>query len=375
MKSFACVLLPCLLMFSSMAVDADNTSPAIEMKHIDETPRQQTLREVTDKLMKKPLPAMDWPEASLAEVFSDLEKASGIQFEIHWTAMELVGIDQDSLVRHKSKNRTLKEVLPAVLDQVSADAFDDDKLGYASRDGVLVISTRRVTKDITVSRTYNIGPLLREPYRPVGLYFSDEAFEDAVAYHAWLRGERHAPLTDAMLLKIYKYHHEKKAKELAALDPDNLVPAEEPKQPEGGLFGDGVLERPGPNEFVQPVINDLVELIQETAGDWDDWIDEDYKISVSSDLLIIKASVPTHDQIEKLLNQLLEAEIDKQTAMLKDAHASKQVAQANQCLKDGDKAGAMEHVNQALWIMPDHVPANAMKRVLESMGEKPAPVN
>lgn len=215
---------------------------------------------------------------------------------------------------------------------------------------------------------------MREPYRPVGMYFSDEAFEDAVAYHAWLRGERGAPLTDAMLLKIYKYHHEKQAKELAKLDPENAVEGQKPPD-HGGLFGVDERERGGPNEFIQPAIDELTSFIKANVAEQADWIDEYFEIGVSGDILVVKAPIPTHRDLEKLLNILLQAEIDKQATILKDAHASQQVAQANQCLKDGDKLGAMEHINQALWIMPDHVPANAMKQVLESMADKPKPVN
>lgn len=375
MRCATLLSLACLFLLLGTPANAGDPPVRIAVSELDETPRQKMLRQVAEKLLKKELPEHEWKDAALSTVLSDLEAASGLRFDLRWQAMELVGIDGDSLVSHKAGKRTLPETLNAVLAQVSADAFDDDMLGFAIQDGNLVISTRREIKSVTVSRTYNVGPLLREPYRPVGMYFSDEAFEDTVAFHAWLRGEREAPLTDAMLLKIYKYHHEKMAKELAKLDPDNAVKGEKPPDHGGGLFGVGDPEREDPNAFVQPALDDLKALIKNTASDQHDWLDDEYLINVSGDLLIIKASVPAHEQIETLLNRLLQAEIDKQANILKDAHASQQVAQANQCLKDGDKLGALEHVNQALWIMPDHVPANAMKQVLESMGDKPKPVN
>lgn len=355
---------------------AQKQQPTIVVKHLNESPREQLQREITEKLLSKKLPDMSWPEAALSEVLTDFEEASGIQFEVNWQALELVGYDENSLVDYKAKNRSLEESLPVILSQVSADVFNDDKLSYAIRNGNLLISTLRETEAITVSRSYNIGALLREPYRPVGLLFSDEAFEDTLAFHAWIRGERRSPLSDAMLLKIYKHHHEEKARELTKLDPDDLVKAAKEAEGQGGLFGDGFDdERRDPNEFVQPVIDDLVELIQSSVSDPEDWLDETYSVRIIGDQFIIKASVPIHREIQTLLNNLMQAEIDKQAAVLKDAHASQQVALANARLKEGDKMGAIEHINQALWIMPDHVPANALKQVLDSIGKKPMPVN
>lgn len=374
MKRTTALSLTCLFLFLTVHAEAGDRSPRIEVKKLDETPRQKMQREVTQTLLGKELPKLADEDQSLKEVLAELEEASEIRFDIQWNALELVGIDEDSLVRYKADKHTLAETLPAILAQVSADAFDDDKLGYVISDGRLLISTLRETKEITFRRTYNIGSLLREPYRPVGMFFSEEAFEDALAFHAWMRGERKAPLTDAMLLKIYKHHHEKMAKELAKLDPDNEVEEQKPPEDHGGLFGDDNLfaER---HPFIHPAIEDIVEVIQSTAASPDDWLDETYSIQSSNDVLIIRAPLAVHEAIESLLNTLLQTEIDKQANILKDAHASEQVAKANQCLKDGDKRGAMEHANQALWIMPDHVPANAMKQVLQAMGDKPKPVN
>lgn len=366
--------LTCLLLITMGQADAADRPPRIEVKELDESPRQQMQREITETLLKKELPKLDWEEGeALSQVLDELQSLSGIKFELQWSAMELVGIDKDSLVKYKAEKRTLPEALSAILAEASADAFDDDRLGFAVREGNLVISTQRETKAITFRRTYNISPLLREPYRPVGMFFSQDAFEDAVALHAWLRGERKAPLTDAMLLKIYKHHHEKMAEELKKLDPDNEVEAKEPPEGQGGLFGDDNLfaER---QPFIHPAIEDLIEVIQASAAEPHDWLDETFSIQSSREVLIIRAPIDTHESIEALLNALLQTEIDKQANILKDAHASEQVAKANQCLKDGDKLGAMEHIRQALWIMPDHVPANAMKKLLQAIGDKPKPV-
>ena len=370
MKRTIALALACCLSAAS-ALAQDPTEPIrIKVDYLEETEKDLKTLEKTRQQAAVPINAVAFEKEALSPVLAELEKLSGVQFNINWPAMELVGFDEDSLIDYKAEQLPMSTVLRHVLDQVSADAFDDDKLGFACRAGMIEISTLRELKAKSVTRSYDIGPLIREPFRPVGMLFSEDAFRDAVAFHAWLRGERQYPFTDAMLLHVYQEHIAKMNDEIALLAPNGVVgeaEEEEPKGAGGGNGGGGLFGDDDERDWVHESINELIELITDTIGDPDEWLDEESTVTVHNHVLIIKTTRENHAQIQRMLESLLQAEIDKQAAILKDAHVSQWVAQANQLLKKGDVKGAHQLIERSLRVMPDHVPANATKQIIEAL--------
>lgn len=364
-RTIALALACCLVAASALAQDPDEPI-RIKVDYLEETEKDLKALEATRQKASAPINAAVFKGEALGPVLTDLEKRSGVKFNINWPALEMVGIDEDSLIDYKAEQLPMTTVLGHVLDRVSADAFDDDKAGFACRSGIIEISTKRELNTESVTRSYDIGPLIREPFRPVGMLFSEDAFRDAVAFHAWLRGERQYPFTDAMLLHVYQEHIAKMRDEIALLDPNGVVGEveveEEPKGGGGGLFGDD-----DERDWVHESITELIELITETIGDPDEWLDEESTIEAHNHVLIIKTTRENHDQLQRMLESLLQAEIDKQATILKDALVSQWVAQANQFLKEGDVKAAHQLIEQSLRVMPDHVPANATKQVIDAL--------
>ncbi len=375
-KKWSCLcVLACVMLACSSAQGQQQKPPGIRVVVLDETPRELALRSRALELLEQSTFDLSLEEVSLSQAIEALKKASGLDIQVDWLALELVGIDKDSIVKYQASGRTAAEHLGPLLTFIGADLIDEDKPEYTVRHGEVLISTLREIRTNNVSRTYNIGALVREPYRPVGMQFSETPFEDTVAFHAWLRGERLYPMTDAAILDVYKQHLEKMKKEVENLDPgDDVKPR--PEAQNGGLFfADDNPQRADPNEYVQPAIEQIIELIHNTVDHPDIWLDEVSTIDVQGDLLVIKTRPESHDQIEILLNTLLVAEINRQSDLLKDAHVTRQLALANARLEAGDLAGAKAHVRRALWIMPDHIPALAMRQLLEALENEPDPAS
>lgn len=367
MKTMICCLLGLIVMTSPASMAADEPVPGIEVAYLDETPAQvERDSAVCRAINEKALP-LDLSSMGLEDAIRLLAKAAGKDVIVNWPALELVGIDQDSLVTYQSGERPVAQHLEAILEMVSADAFDDDRLGFSVERGVVRVTTLRELKQSVVGRSYNIRPLLIEPYRPVGMFFSEDAFEDAVAFHAWARGERRYPMTDALMLAIYKQHVAKMQQEIDKLDPGQAVEPQPLFEQRGGLFGAADSRRAEPGEYLLPAIEELTELIQSTTAEQDAWLDEESTLEVNGDQLIIKTYPAAHAQIKSLLDMLYQAEVKKQADLLKDAYAMQLLAEANEHLRGEAYAVARAFVEKALKIKPDHVPARAMLQLLEAL--------
>ncbi len=109
---------------------------------------------------------LDNAASSLGKVIANIRDRTGANLYVNWSALELVGIDPDTHVIGSFEKAPADQLLRAVLDKVSADAFDDDKAGFAVRDGVVIISTLRELKHATETHVYDIRDLLlRAPHR------------------------------------------------------------------------------------------------------------------------------------------------------------------------------------------------------------------
>jgi hypothetical protein len=95
-------------------------------------------------------------KGSLSDVIDFIRQSAGLNIAVNWASLELVSIDQDSLVTISLTRVPASQLLRLVLDQVSADAFDDDKAGMTVKDGVVHIATRRQLKGHTETQVYKL---------------------------------------------------------------------------------------------------------------------------------------------------------------------------------------------------------------------------
>jgi hypothetical protein len=99
----------------------------------------------------------DDDNAALSDVIASIRKDTDLNIAVNWSSLELVGIKRDSLVTLNLKRVPASELLQVVLDQISADLFDDDKAGYVLQNGVVYIDTLRMLKGNTETQVYKLN--------------------------------------------------------------------------------------------------------------------------------------------------------------------------------------------------------------------------
>jgi type II secretory pathway component GspD/PulD (secretin) len=211
---------------------------------------------------------------SLDQVIDYIRESTGANIAVNWPALELVGIDQDSLVSISLTNVPASQLLRLVLDQVSADAFDDDKAGFTVSEGVVKISTLRDLKTETETQVYDIRDLLVQVPN----------FSNAPGFD----------LNEAL-------------SNTSSGGSNSGGGGGGGGSGSGGLFGDDnnndqQEDLPSREELVE----DIVELIQTTVGDPDEWLDEESTLTELNGNMIIKTTADNHRQILGLLGRLRE---------------------------------------------------------------------
>ncbi|MEM9414856.1 MAG: hypothetical protein AAGA29_05185 [Planctomycetota bacterium] len=328
----------------------------------------------TEALQRLETPIRIGPDVlELGDLLKSIRDQTGLKFSVNWPTCEIPGVDRESWVELDLEDVSAATVLSMALEQVSAMAFDDDKLGYCVRDDIVYISTRFEIKAITETRVYNLTPLMVEPLRPVGLIHEEDAFSDTIAFHAWRRGQRAYPFTDPVRLEVYKRQVEQMQDEL-----EDLIRRHELEEgrgagpqgvPRGGIFAaDEVELRYG--DIYREEMEDLIELIQDTVGDQDTWLDDESSIREVSGRFVIQTTRENHHEIEALLNALLELEVEDQADILRDAQVMQLLNRASELQLDGDIEGALEITDLALLIDPNHITARALHRVLSETVER-----
>jgi len=299
-----------------------------------------------------------------------LREQTGVQFAVDWESCELSGIDADSLTHLQVEGVSARVALELAIANVSANAFDDEKAGYTIRDGLVRISTLAELKCLTELRLYDLRILVRERFRPVGLMFEEDAFLDTLAFHEWRRGQRKYPFSDATQIRQYRRQIEQMEDELADLIRREEIDPEAQRDARGqagggvGLFGDDEIDGLDFNPGYREWIEQLSQAIQENIGDPDEWLDEDSYMDEIGGLLIVSTTRENHAQVQALLDGMLEAEIEDQAAILRDAQVMRLLSRASVMQLEGNFEGALSLAERALLIDPDHGPARAMYRVL-----------
>jgi general secretion pathway protein D len=211
---------------------------------------------------------------SLDQVIAFIRDTTGANIAVNWPALELVGIDQDSLVTISLSRVPAEQLLRLVLDQVSADAFDDDKAGFTVAEGIVKISTLRDLKSETETRVYDIRDLLVQVPN----------FDNAPGFD----------LNEAL-------------SNTSSGGSDQGGSGGSGGGGEGGLFGDsGDSDQTEDLPSRQELVDQIVNLINTTVGDPDEWLDEESTLTELNGNMIIKTTGDNHRQIVGLLGRLRE---------------------------------------------------------------------
>ena len=141
---------PVILALRDMMLDASKAQQgrAAEQRHDDQ-------KDATPKPLRK-IVTLSNDNLSLDQVIAFIRDTTGAEILVNWPALELVGIDQDSLVTVSLSRVPAEQLLKLVLDQVSADAFGNDKAGFTVFEGIVKVSTLRDLKSETETHVYSL---------------------------------------------------------------------------------------------------------------------------------------------------------------------------------------------------------------------------
>ena len=205
---------------------------------------------------------VNFDATNLGSIIDYIRDTTGANIAVNWPALELAGIDQDTLISITLARVPADQLLDLVLEQASAENFDDDKAGYSIIRGIIQISTLSDLKTSTEVRIYDIRDLLVQVPNFEGSDFDlDSALSDNTG---------------------------------------------------GGGGGDSLFndddddEDEDNNATRDELIEEILELIQDTVGNSDEWLDEDSTLRELNGNLIVKSTNNNHREILSLLSNLRE---------------------------------------------------------------------
>lgn len=113
-------------------------------------------RAVLAVMEEKRIP-INFADNAFADVMNFYEQVSGLNIDIDWESLEMIGVDRDAPVTLKLTNVTLETVLDRVLAKVSDP---DIPAGWAVKDGILMVASDEVLRRDTLLEIYDIRDLL-----------------------------------------------------------------------------------------------------------------------------------------------------------------------------------------------------------------------
>lgn len=323
--------------------------PVIRLMDEDHEQRKANNLAVEEKL--EAVVVIPQKTITLEETFDLIRDATGAQIAVNWPALELNAIEQDTPLLLGVTHLSGDYLLRLTLDYVSADAFDDDKAGFSLKDGVVLISTLRDLKSETNTSVYDVGWYLL-PNDP---------------------------------MKWWLYRNNPRAKQLAEITrhrndilTSQVVPGFDLNDALSGTSSGGST-RPqrnnvdkkritlfsGPEEEkINHHVDELIEMIQITVGDPDEWLDEESTISVFKNNLVIKTTRENHLEIEALLAGLYKSQAEAfiNQARLIEVYLLLDEAEAYRLKQQYPQALSM--IKKALRVDPGNAEAWALHQVV-----------
>lgn len=282
---------------------------------------------------------------NFGEFIAFVRAETGANIMVNWQALELVGIDQDSLFTLQLKQVPPRSLIRVVLEKISADAFDDDKAGLAIRDGVAIVSTLRELRKAVETRIYDVAWFL-DPRLNLNTQLYDR---DDPKRHGWLHGRV-----------------EKSGKNIHVNADDLAEWWFYCKYCDATTGKDGSVSVPSRQELV----DQLIELITTTVGDPDEWLDEESTIDDMAERLTVTTTSNNHNAILQLLKMHRRLQVEAFEQQAKTIAVTLLLRDAEKHRLDRDYREALELIDQALKVDPDHAETRVLRRVVvQSMSD------
>lgn len=355
---------------SETADRGENTAPNTQVDANDQDPPEVSdnkpvdLRAVTKDKLSRPV-TIDYNSVPLMHAIKDLSEQTGTQLIVNWPALELVGIDPATLVASTLKDIPARVAIQLILEQVSANAFDEDKLGLTIDEGFAKISTRRDLKTDTDTRVYDINELLAQrtivtqlkgelmqrmasangqtgslfdDAEGYGLFGDEDAFQAGFAFRGEpSKGLRSIGTTSApdestiydirdLTVRVPNFSNAPGFNLNDSLSGTNSGGSNgggalfgSGGGGGGGLFGDDsdsdddkptyTIEQEALLADRQELVDQYAELIHATVGNPDEWLDEESTLNELNGKLIVKTTPDNHEQIQRLIDLMKPANV------------------------------------------------------------------
>ena len=233
---------------------------------LDDSGKDSAANRETALKLKKSVP-ISFDANPLESVIDYIRETTGANIFVNWPALNEAGIEQDTPISLTLTNVQADKALELVLQAVSSQGFDE--VGYSIIEGVVTISTAEQLRRSTDLRVYDIRDLLVEV----------PDFNDAPEFD----------LTES-------------------LSNTNSGGGGGGGGGGGSIFGDEEDESDEEQPTRQERIDDIIALIEETVGEFDDWEINggDSSVRELNSNLIIKTTSDNHRRVLSLLGQLRE---------------------------------------------------------------------
>lgn len=332
---------------SAQSADTDGLTP-IPIIRVQDLERSEA-HSVNEAVIKELQLVVDFDQnTELDQVIQYARKMSGQNIAVNWPALEIVGIDRDSLITINAKNITLEQLLRIALDQVSADAFDDDKAGFVADEGMIKVSTLREVKEQTYHAVYNVGWYTLPP----GLTYQ------------WLY--RDNPRAAELLKYIQDRRDQLERVQLPPFDLNDALSSTNSGGSNTSNRGKDAYEirEDSPSERLQRRIDRLIEIIETTVGDPDEWLDEVSTIQPLNDQFIIKTTHANHEQLTSILTILYHNHVAELRHESQQLEVFLLLDEAEQLRLEQDYKAALVKINLALRVDPYNPKALALRTVI-----------
>lgn len=275
----------------------------------------------------------------LRSIVEFLREATGANIVVNWSALALVEIDQDSLVAINLNDVPASQVLQVTLEQVSAEAFDDDKADFAARGDIIVISTLRALKTTTVLRQYSL----------------DEFANTRPTLNKRIYGRNNDARRMLGMTTLQDKTVDPQTIKVKDLNPGFCANCDASHDRlEVALSVMTYWEK----------VDQICELIRTTVGDPDEWLDEDSTLTEINGSMLVKTTPENHAQIRELFAsmRLEQAERFKRQALEMETFMLLEAAETYRLRQD--YAAALKKINQALRVDPNSLEARALKEIV-----------
>lgn len=204
---------------------------------------------------------------NLVNVIEFLRNTTGVNFFVNWTALENVGVEQDTPITLNLSNIPADQALRLVLQQATVEEFNP--VSFSVIDGIVHISTEQDLTRTTTTQVYDIRDLLVQ----VPNFEEAPQFDLEQSLEQGESGEGGGGGSD------------------------------------GGLFGDQDDRDEEGGASRSELIQEIMDLVRSTVGRAEDWAEFGGNVSSMRELngnLIVRSPPSMHREIISLLGQLRE---------------------------------------------------------------------